>query len=232
MYRLGVLLLGLACACSSKSRSHYFSVDGDAGSDGGMVLADAEPQDAGDAGDVGPKSVGGATSTATATVTGSGIAASSESTASSSGGSTSSDGASAVTGAAAGTGATEPCPDSDLDGVCDVADRCALGDDSLDADQDGIPDACDGVDNSDAGSDAEPPEPEIPAACVGCGDGTTYPDAYWCYYHPTDFPEGLCSQCPDGWLDCDGTAAEFEGWEGGAVGCETWADNVHRCEDL
>ncbi len=42
------------------------------------------------------------------------------------------------------------CPqgDSDLDGVCDDEDVCAGGDDTQDADSDGIPDACDVVEVS------------------------------------------------------------------------------------
>jgi hypothetical protein len=36
-----------------------------------------------------------------------------------------------------------PCADDDGDTICNAADRCATGDDRLDADQDQIPDACD-----------------------------------------------------------------------------------------
>ena len=36
-----------------------------------------------------------------------------------------------------------PCSDVDNDGVCDIVDVCPNGDDTLDADGDGIPDACD-----------------------------------------------------------------------------------------
>jgi hypothetical protein len=35
------------------------------------------------------------------------------------------------------------CPDADGDTICDVADKCPGGDDRLDGDADGIPDACD-----------------------------------------------------------------------------------------
>src|SRR5262245_54276994 len=35
------------------------------------------------------------------------------------------------------------CADADLDTVCDVVDKCPGGDDRLDGDADGIPDACD-----------------------------------------------------------------------------------------
>ena len=36
-----------------------------------------------------------------------------------------------------------PLPDSDGDGFCDGEDICPLGDDNIDLDGDGIPDACD-----------------------------------------------------------------------------------------
>ncbi|SDB65799.1 Por secretion system C-terminal sorting domain-containing protein [Flavobacteriaceae bacterium MAR_2010_188] len=39
------------------------------------------------------------------------------------------------------------CLDSDNDGVCDSSDICPGGDDSLDSDEDGIPDYCDSCDN-------------------------------------------------------------------------------------
>ncbi len=36
-----------------------------------------------------------------------------------------------------------PCPDADLDGVCDADDICPGGDDNVDTDNDGVPDGCD-----------------------------------------------------------------------------------------
>ncbi|WP_289644544.1 FG-GAP-like repeat-containing protein [Maribacter aestuarii] len=42
------------------------------------------------------------------------------------------------------TEGADNCPDSDNDGVCDDDDICPLGDDSIDVDANGIPDACEG----------------------------------------------------------------------------------------
>ncbi len=36
----------------------------------------------------------------------------------------------------------DTCPDADHDGVCDADDICPLGDDGIDLDRDGVPDAC------------------------------------------------------------------------------------------
>ena len=48
-----------------------------------------------------------------------------------------------------------PLPDSDGDGVCDVLDICAGGDDNIDSDQDGIPDFCDSCDNRLTGTSCD-----------------------------------------------------------------------------
>ncbi len=65
------------------------------------------------------------------------------------------------------SGYCNPCLDDiDLDGVCDDIDICLLGDDSLDQDGDGVPDACDDCDGNLLG--------------LGCDDedNCTYNDIY------------------------------------------------------
>lgn len=63
--------------------------------------------------------------------------------------------------------------------------------------------------------------PQPPASLPGCANCSTPGMLSACYWHPVDFPEGDCVRCTPGWYDCDGHAPEYEGWEGGEIGCET-----------
>lgn len=68
-----------------------------------------------------------------------------------------------------------------------------------------------------------PAEPEAP----GCGPCDS--NKSWCYWHPTDFPEGVCEPCPQGWADCDGNGPEYDGWAGGPqFGCETRESELNQ----
>ena len=66
-----------------------------------------------------------------------------------------------VTGLGAGAAAAQ-VDDADGDGVQDTLDRCALGDDTVDSDADGTPDAC----------DCAPADPAIHPAALDVCDGT------------------------------------------------------------
>ena len=86
-------------------------------------------------------------------------------------------------------GAAVCCPDVDLDGVCDTADRCPGFDDLLDGDNDGLADGCDPCPLDASGDGDEDGVCDSDDRCPGQddkadvdGDGT--PDA--------------CDSCPDG----------------------------------
>ena len=50
----------------------------------------------------------------------------------------------------------QPCPDEDQDGVCDQNDICPGGDDNIDVNGNGVPDACDGACLNEVSVDFEP----------------------------------------------------------------------------
>lgn len=63
--------------------------------------------------------------------------------------------------------------------------------------------------------------PSVPGCVAGkCAPGDFTKGSY-CYWHPVDFPDGECFDCEAGWSDCDGQEPEFDGWQGGEMGCET-----------
>ena len=95
------------------------------------------------------------------------------------------------------------CPDADDDGICDDYDICDLGDDNVDTDQDGTPDACDECPYD--------PEKTTPGYC-NCGfaetdsDGDGTPDCVdECDFDPDKVEQGACG-CgePDTDSDLDG----------------------------
>lgn len=81
------------------------------------------------------------------------------------------------------------CPDADGDGVCDAEDACAGGDDDEDLDDDGIPDACDGL------SLAAGPvtvASQFPVAATGANPGERV------YFYASPGPVGV-GPCPAAW---------------------------------
>ncbi len=87
--------------------------------------------------------------------------------------------------------------DSDGDGVCDVDDICAGGDDTVDADGDGTPDACDACDNTLAGTTCDDGD--------ACTTGDIYDANCNCAGTFTDADgDGLCvSEDPDDTDPCN-----------------------------
>lgn len=83
-----------------------------------------------------------------------------------------------------------PSGDADFDGTCDPVDGCADGDDGLDTDGDGVPNACD-----DCSSTTDGDGDDVVDDCDRCpgsddgadGDGDTIPDA--CDRCPLDAPD-------------------------------------------